>query len=84
MITVSCLVADSKEICGRSPGARRAERIYRCYRKDSSLNFDISDHEAINDLIKTIEANYASVAGRQVSIYICRASEGVSEIKIEK
>jgi galactokinase len=42
------------------------------------------EKEAVDDLIKTIDANYGSVTGRQASIYICRASAGVSEIEIEK
>ncbi len=42
------------------------------------------EKEAVDDLTETIEAKYGSVAGRQASIYICRASAGVSEIEIEK
>ena len=42
------------------------------------------EKEAVDALIKTIDANYGLVTGRQASIYICRASAGVSEIKIEE
>ena len=40
------------------------------------------EKEAVDALIKTIDANYGLVTGRQASIYICRASAGVSEIEI--
>ena len=40
------------------------------------------EKEAVDNLTETIETNYTSGAGRQASIYICRASAGVSEIEI--
>jgi galactokinase len=40
--------------------------------------------KAVANLIKTIETNYVSPTGRQTSIYICRASAGVSEIEIKE
>lgn len=42
------------------------------------------EKEAVDDLVKTIDTNYGPVTGRQATIYICRASAGVSEIKIEE
>ena len=41
------------------------------------------EKEAVDDLTETIEANYTSLTGLQASIYICRASAGVSEIEIK-
>ena len=42
------------------------------------------EKQAVDRLIEAIETNYALVTGRQASIYICRASAGVSEIEIEE
>ena len=36
---------------------------------------------AVDDLVKTIEAEYPRTTGRQAAAYICRASQGVSEIE---
>jgi galactokinase len=36
--------------------------------------------EAAADLTNTIAARYGSVSGRQATVYVCQASEGVSEI----
>lgn len=41
------------------------------------------EQQATDSLVSTIQANYQSATGRQAAAYICRASEGVSEIEIE-
>jgi galactokinase len=41
------------------------------------------EQQATGKLIRAIETNYPSADGRYATAYVCRASEGVSEIKTE-
>jgi galactokinase len=41
------------------------------------------EQQAADSFVSTIQAHYQSATGRQAAAYICRASEGVSEIEIE-
>jgi galactokinase len=41
------------------------------------------EQQAADSLVSTIQAHYQSATGRQATAYICRASEGVSEIESE-
>lgn len=41
------------------------------------------EQQAADSLVGTIQAHYQSATGRQATAYICRASQGVSEIEIE-
>jgi galactokinase len=41
------------------------------------------EQQAADSLVSTIQAHYQSATDRQATAYICRASEGVSEIEIE-